>query len=286
MRTEGRRESANVEDRRASGGRVAMGGGIGLVAVVLIAGLFGVDLTQLLGAGGPVGAPTEAYVPTPEEEEQARFVKVVLADTEDVWNALFAKAGKRYEEPPLVLFSRQVSSACGMASAAVGPFYCPGDRKAYIDLSFFQELETKFGAKGDFARAYVIAHEIGHHVQNLLGTSDKVHQARGRVSQVEYNRLSVRLELQADFYAGVWAHHMKKVLDPGDIKEALEAAHQIGDDTLQRQAQGHVVPDSFTHGTSAERVAWFSHGFATGDPAQGDTFNEEVFRRVNPPSGR
>jgi predicted metalloprotease len=282
MRTEGRRESAHVEDRRGAGGRVAMGGGIGLVAVVLIAGLFGVDLTQLLGAGGPVGAPTETYVPTPEEEEQARFVRVVLADTEDVWNALFAKAGRRYEEPPLVLFSGQVNSACGMASAAVGPFYCPGDRKAYIDLSFFRELEQKFGAKGDFARAYVIAHEIGHHVQNLLGTSDKVHQARGRVTQVEYNRLSVRLELQADFYAGVWAHHMKKVLDPGDIEEALDAAHQIGDDTLQRQAQGHVVPDSFTHGTSAERVAWFRHGFATGDPAQGDTFDEEVFRRVNP----
>jgi predicted metalloprotease len=235
----------------------------------------GGDPTVLLqNQGGSPGLPGQ-IAQTPEDDERAQFVSVVLADTEDVWNELFSRMGRHYEEPVLVLFSGQVSSACGMASAAVGPFYCPGDAKLYVDLSFYDQLRRRFGAPGDFAQAYVIAHEVGHHVQNQLGITSKMEQARGRMSQEEYNRLSVRLELQADFLAGVWAHHAersKHILEAGDIEEALHAASVIGDDALQRQTQGRVVPDSFTHGTSAQRVRWFRKGFESGDVSQGDTF--------------
>jgi len=212
----------------------------------------------------------------PEEEQRKDFVSVVLADTEAVWHQLFKQMGRNYEEPKLVLFRGRVESACGLASSAVGPFYCPRDHKVYVDLEFFEELQKRFGAPGDFAQAYVIAHEVGHHVQDLLGISDRVHAQQGRTSKAEYNQLSVRLELQADFLAGVWAHHaqkMRNMLEEGDIEEALRAAEAIGDDRLQRQAQGYVVPDSFTHGTSAQRVRWFRRGFETGDVEQGDTFN-------------
>ncbi len=200
----------------------------------------------------------------------------ILADTEDVWTDLFQKMGRKYEYPTLVLFSGKVDSACGMASAAVGPFYCPGDRKLYIDLSFYDELKNRFGAPGDFAQAYVIAHEVGHHIQNLLGISDQVNRMRQRLSEKEFNKLSVRMELQADFYAGVWAHHaqrMKNMLDEADIEDGLRAASAIGDDTLQKESQGYVVPDAFTHGTSAQRVRWFKKGWDTGDISQGDTFS-------------
>ena len=234
---------------------------------------------ELLGMfqGGDGGTQQEAPLGTDvHQDEKGHFVSVVLADTEDVWNKLFADAGSNYKEPTLVLFSGAVHSACGSASSATGPFYCPGDEKVYIDLSFYDELQTKFGAPGDFAMAYVVAHEVGHHIQNILGTSNKLDRARGRVSQEEYNQLSVRLELQADFYAGVWAHHaqrMKNILEEGDIKEALNAANAIGDDRLQQQSQGRVVPDAFTHGTSAQRMRWFKKGYETGDINQGDTFS-------------
>ena len=212
---------------------------------------------------------------SPAEDEAASFVKVVLADNEDVWNKLFAEQGKQYQEPKLVLFRGEVESACGAASASTGPFYCSGDNKMYIDLSFYDDLKNRFSAPGDFAMAYVAAHEVGHHIQNLLGISDKVHQMRSQVSEAEYNKLSVKLELQADFLAGVWAHHaqqMKGILEAGDIEEALTAANAIGDDRLQKQAQGYVVPDAFTHGTSEQRMRWFKKGFETGDMNQGDTF--------------
>jgi predicted metalloprotease len=205
----------------------------------------------------------------------ASFVGVVLADTEDVWNRLFQQQGSQYQEPKLVLFSGQVRSACGFASAASGPFYCPADRNVYIDLVFYKELKQRFGAPGDFAQAYVIAHEVGHHVQNLLGISEKVQAMRGRVSEAQYNQYSVRLELQADYFAGVWAHHAQRmnILEQGDLEEAMRAANAIGDDTLQKQAQGHVVPDSFTHGTSEQRMRWFMKGFKSGKLEQGDTFS-------------
>jgi predicted metalloprotease len=222
--------------------------------------------------------PQGPGVVDPQDEERAAFVKVVLADTEDVWNKLFQQNGRKYEEPTLVLFRGRVESACGLADAAVGPFYCPADRKVYVDLQFFEELKQKLGAPGDFAQAYVIAHEVGHHVQNLLGTSDWVHEQRERLSKTQYNQLSVRLELQADFYAGVWAHHaqrLQNILETGDIEEAMRAAEAIGDDRLQRQAQGYVVPDSFTHGTSEQRARWFRLGLQTGDMRRGDTFKEE-----------
>jgi predicted metalloprotease len=252
---------------------MAVGGGIGSIILVVIALLMGVNPMALLqqqpGQQGP-------GVVDPQDEERAAFVKVVLADTEDVWNKLFQQqVGKKYEEPTLVLFRGRVESACGLADSAVGPFYCPADHKVYVDLQFFQELQEKFGAPGDFAQAYVIAHEVGHHVQNLLGTSDWVHNQRGRLSERDYNQLSVRLELQADFFAGVWAHHaqrMQNILEEGDIEEAMRAAEAIGDDRLQRQAQGHVVPDSFTHGTSEQRARWFRLGLQTGDMRAGDTF--------------
>jgi predicted metalloprotease len=271
-----RRQSGNVEDRRGiSGGGIAVGG-LGGVVVLIIALLLGADPRQLFEqapANEPgTGAPSATR---PGEAELRQFVGAVLADTEDVWTDVFRKSGRQYAEPKLVLFSDQVRSGCGVADMSVGPFYCPTDQKAYIDLAFYDELKTRFQAPGDFAQAYVIAHEIGHHIQNLLGTMDKVNAAQRGMSKANANQLSVRLELQADFLAGVWAHHaqMRGVIEPGDIDEALRAASAIGDDRLQRQQQGYVVPDSFTHGTSEQRIRWFRKGFETGDIRQGDTFN-------------
>jgi predicted metalloprotease len=249
-----------------------------LVLLIVLLGGNPMGLFEQLGqeAQAP-GAGTAAPV-DPEEEALAQFVSVVLADTEDVWDKLFAERGMTYQKPTLVLFTGAVRSACGFTSAAAGPFYCPADGKVYIDLGFYRELRDRIGAPGDFAQAYVIAHEVGHHVQNLLGTSEQVNQMRGRVSQAQFNDLSVRLELQADYFAGVWAHHaqrMKGILESGDIEEGLRAASAIGDDTLQRNTQGYVVPDAFTHGTSEQRVRWFTKGLQSGDMAGGDTFNTE-----------
>ncbi len=284
MRWQGRRQSKNVEDRRSGGGgrgrRVAVGGGIGTIIVVIIALLLGENPMQLMQQvetnPGFQQAQTQYQTSAPEDE-LGQFASVVLADTEDVWRKLFREQlGKTYRPTTLVLFKGQDRSACGFASAATGPFYCPGDEKVYIDLIFYDELKRKFNAPGDFALAYVLAHEVGHHIQNQLGISGQVHQARGQVSKAEYNDLSVRLELQADFLAGVWAHHADKennILERGDLEEAINAANAIGDDRLQKQAQGYVVPDSFTHGTSAQRMRWFTLGYETGDMSQGDTFN-------------
>ena len=277
MLWQGRRQSSNVEDARRGGKGIAIGGGIGGIIFVVAYLLLGGDPQVLMDnaqQGGLAGsAQVEGDAP---RDELSQFVAVVLADTEDAWHQLFRQMGRRYEEPKLVLFSNQTRSGCGFAGAASGPFYCPADRRVYIDLSFYRTLQDRFGAPGDFAQAYVIAHEVGHHVQNLLGISDQVQEARGRVSEAEYNRLSVKLELQADFFAGVWAHHAdraKGVVEAGDIEEALRAASAIGDDNLQRRTQGQVVPDSFTHGSSEQRVRWFRKGYETGDLRQGDTFN-------------
>lgn len=277
MRWQGRRQSENVEDRRRMSGPMVAGGGLGTLVIIVLALVFGVDPRALLNLV-PQGPPPQAQQgeAPPPDDAQAQFVQVVLADTEDVWNELFERMGRQYQEPKLILFSNSVRSACGIAGSAVGPFYCPGDQQIYIDLTFFDELKDRFGAPGDFARAYVIAHEVGHHVQDLLGISEKVDRMRRGLSEEEANALSVRLELQADFFAGVWAHHaerMQNILEPGDLEEALNAASAIGDDTLQRKSQGHVVPDSFTHGTSAQRVRWFRRGFETGDVDEGDTFS-------------
>lgn len=269
----GRRESDNVEDDRGGGGggRFALGGGIISIIALAIYYFTGVDTSQLLNQVASNSQPqTEqrASDPNAPEDKQKQFVRVVLADTEDIWTKLFSDMGKTYEKPHLVLFTEATRSGCGNASSATGPFYCPADAKVYIDLSFYDELKNRFGAAGDFAQAYVIAHEVGHHVQNLLGISAKMDEARNRLSETAYNKLSVKLELQADFYAGVWAHYeqsLKNVLDPGDIEEALTAANAIGDDRLQKQATGHVEPDSFTHGTSAQRMYWFKKGYETGD---------------------
>ena len=279
MRWKGRRQSDNVEDRRGAGvpgGGLALGGG-GAILVLIVALLFGVDPRQLLEQlpqGGMADVPSAGGVAPPVDDEMSQFVAVVLAETEDVWNAQFRAMGQDYVEPHLVLFSGRVQSACGLADAAVGPFYCPGDSQVYIDLSFFEELRRRFHAPGDFAEAYVIAHEVGHHVQNLLGISEQVTRAQQRLSEADANALSVRLELQADFLAGMWAHYAERaqLLEEGDVEEALRAATAIGDDALQRQAQGYVVPDSFTHGTSEQRVRWFRLGYETGDLARGDTF--------------
>jgi predicted metalloprotease len=281
MRTENQRESTNVEDRRGRGrGTMIAGGGIGAIVIAVIVMLMGGDPTQLLN-NMPAGAPdggVEAVPDTPESREAVRFVKVVLASTEDVWRKVLPEqSGRPYEDPKLILFSGAVSSRCGHATSATGPFYCPADddRSVYLDISFFTELAERFGAPGDFAQAYVVAHEVGHHVQKLTGRSDWLNQQRGRLSEAEFNKLSVRMELQADFYAGVWAHHAQKTkrwLEPGDLDEALDAARAIGDDRLQKRTQGHVVPDSFTHGTSAQRIRWFRKGFDSGDMRQGDTF--------------
>lgn len=280
MRWRGQRESENVEDRRGiSPGGLAIGGGVGTIVIALIVIALGGDPSALFQQQSAPQTRDQSAPYTssnPQEEERKHFVATILADTEDVWTDLFQKMGRKYEYPTLVLFSGKVDSACGMASAAVGPFYCPGDRKLYIDLSFYDELKNRFGAPGDFAQAYVIAHEVGHHIQNLLGISDQVNRMRQRLSEKEFNKLSVRMELQADFYAGVWAHHaqrMKNMLDEADIEDGLRAASAIGDDTLQKESQGYVVPDAFTHGTSAQRVRWFKKGWDTGDISQGDTFS-------------
>lgn len=279
MLWKGRRESGNVEDRRGiGGGGLAIGGGLGGIVLLVVALLFGVDPRQLMEqqpTSDPSTGTQTSRSANPQEEELKRFTTVVLAETEDVWNDIFRQNGRQYREPTLVLFTEQVRSACGNASAAVGPFYCPGDQKVYIDLSFFRELHSQFRAPGDFAQAYVIAHEIGHHVQHLLGTSDRVSAMQARAGGAQANQLSVRLELQADFYAGVWAHYAQKrgIIEPGDFEEAMRAASAIGDDRLQREAQGYVVPDSFTHGTSEQRARWFRRGLETGDIRQGDTFS-------------
>jgi predicted metalloprotease len=275
----GRRESDNIEDRRGiGGGGIAIGGGLGGIVILIIALLLGADPRRLLeqgpatdpNAGSTTSRPTNAA-----DEEMKKFVGVVLAETEDTWTEVFQQLGKRYDKPKLVLFTDRVDSACGVAGASVGPFYCPGDEKVYLDLAFFQELRTRFRAPGDFAEAYVVAHEVGHHVQDLLGTMDRVNQAQRGLSGGQANQLSVRLELQADFLAGVWAHYAQKkgILEVGDIEEALGAASAVGDDRLQRESQGYVVPDSFTHGTSEQRIRWFRKGFETGDIRQGDTFS-------------
>ena len=278
MLWQGRRQSSNIEDVRRGGGKgIAVGGGIGTVIFVVAYLLLGGDPAALVDnvQQGQVAGPAQVESDAPRDE-LSQFVAVVLADTEDVWHQVFRQMGREYEEPKLVLFADQTRSGCGFASAASGPFYCPADRRVYIDLSFYRTLQQRFGAPGDFAQAYVIAHEVGHHVQTLLGISEQVQAARGRVSEEEYNRLSVRLELQADFFAGIWAHYAdraKGVVEPGDIEEALRAASAIGDDKLQRQSQGYVVPDSFTHGSSEQRVRWFRKGYETGDFRQGDTFS-------------
>lgn len=296
MKWEGRRKSQNVEDRRGQSG----GGGGGfnplligpllkilfsktgliIVGIVIVFSVVtGTNPLNFIGGflgGGSQGFTTETnYTPTAEEDRLAEFSATILGDTELVWNQLI----ENYREPTLVLFTGSVSSACGNASAATGPFYCPGDEKLYIDLSFFEEMERRLNAPGDFAQAYVIAHEVGHHIQKIMGITDEVHNLRGQVSEKEYNQYSVKLELQADFLAGVWAHHSQKtsgMMERGDLEEALNAANAIGDDRLQKQATGRVVPDSFTHGTSAQRMRWFKKGFDTGDLRQGDTFSAET----------
>lgn len=283
MRWMGREGSGNVEDRRGMGGPIAVGGGIIGVIALLVNFLLGgnIDPSQIPmpGQSGGSGQPqsTEAKA---EQDQLAQFVSVVLKETENVWNEQFAKSGEDYPEPKLVLFTGQVQSACGGATSASGPFYCPGDQKLYIDLSFYNDLRSRFGAPGDFAMAYVVAHEVGHHIQTLIGTSQKMARLRGQVSKEEYNRYSVMMELQADFLAGVWAHYIqgKGLLEEGDVEEALRAANAIGDDRLQREAQGHVSPESFTHGTSEQRMYWFKKGYQTGDINQGDTFSDPSLR--------
>lgn len=308
MRWKGRRQSSNIEDRRGmggggirfpggfgggmGGGMRRRGGGIGLVGILILLGiawLLGINpLTLLTGGGLDMGGYESGYPPQqssldsgggfsdPASEEMKEFVAVVLADTEDTWRAILPQIGESYRDPRLVLFTGGVQSACGYAQSAVGPFYCPPDEKVYIDLDFFDELARRFGAPGDFAQAYVIAHEVGHHVQNVLGIEDQVRQARGDMSKAEANELSVRVELQADCFAGVWAnraHTERGLLEPGDVEEALGAASAVGDDTLQKQAGGRVVPDSFTHGSAAQRMRWFEAGYRSGDPRDCDTFS-------------
>lgn len=276
MRWRDERQSTNIEDRRGmSGGKIAIGG-LGGIVVLVIALLFGADPRQLLEQLPQQGGnPQTSRSVNPQDEELKQFVAVVLAQTEDAWGEIFRQMGKTYRKPTLVLFTDEVESGCGVAGAAVGPFYCPRDEKLYIDLAFFRELRTRFRAPGDFAVAYVVAHEVGHHVQNLLGTMDRVDSARRRMSEEQANRVSVRLELQADFLAGVWAHYAQNrgIVEPGDVEEALGAASAVGDDRLQREGQGYVVPDSFTHGTSEQRARWFRKGLETGDVRAGDTFN-------------
>ncbi|HEV7620954.1 MAG TPA: neutral zinc metallopeptidase [Flavisolibacter sp.] len=275
MLWQGRRESDNVDDERGiTGGHVAVGGGILGVIALLINFFLGGN-----GNNSPVALPNQTQPISADaqarQDTESHFVRVVLADTEDVWTKLMQKAGRDYPKPRLDLFNGATQSACGNASAATGPFYCPADQKVYIDLSFYDELRDRFGVKGDFAMAYVIAHEVGHHVQKILGISDKMDQLRQQLSEQEYNKYSVRLELQADYFAGVWAHYEEgnHLLEKGDIEQALNAANAIGDDRLQKQTQGYVVPESFTHGTSAERMYWFKKGYDTGDITQGDTFS-------------
>ena len=283
MKWEGNRESDNVEDRRSSGGFSMPGGrgiGIGTIVVALLGGwALGINpltiLSLLSGGGSPAQVQQAPAQRPPADDTLARFVSTVLADTEDVWQGVFRQNGGSYQEPKLVLFRGATPTACGTGQAAMGPFYCPADQKVYIDLGFYETLKSRLGAPGDFAQAYVIAHEVGHHVQHLLGISTKVDQMRGRVSQAEYNRLSVRLELQADCFAGVWAHHAqnaRQILEQGDVEEAMNAAAKIGDDALQQSSGGAVVPESFTHGTSAQRQRWFHTGMQQGNLKACDTF--------------
>jgi len=294
MKWQGRRQSSNVDDRRGQGGSGQGFGGFnagllmplirilfskvglflvgGFIVISLIMGKNPLSLISQLLGGGIQSESSTPYQPSAEDEELAQFSATILANTEDVWNKLL----RNYREPTLVLFTGSVSSACGSASSATGPFYCPGDEKLYIDLSFFDDMERQLNAPGDFAQAYVIAHEVGHHIQKISGTTDKMNRLRGQVSETEYNKYSVMLELQADFLAGVWAHHsqqMTKMMETGDLQEAMNAANAIGDDRLQKQSSGRVVPDSFTHGTSEQRMRWFKKGFETGDLSQGDTFS-------------
>jgi uncharacterized protein len=276
MRRTGRR-STNIEDRRGMRVPLAAGGGIGTVVLLLLALVFGLDPGLLLQTD-PTAPTTEVPATAPGRDDARDFVSVVLADTEDTWRELFRRMNREYRDPKLVLFTDQVQSACGIAGAAVGPFYCPGDHKLYLDLDFFRALQGRFGASGDFAQAYVIAHEVGHHVQTLLGISERVLASRGHADDATANALSVRQELQADCFAGIWAHHAdraRQVLEAGDLEEALGAAAAIGDDRLQRQAAGRVAPESFTHGTSAQRVRWFRRGFDSGALGQCDTFRAD-----------
>lgn len=284
MRWQDLEESQNVEDRRGArmggfprytrGPRIPLRGktGLAVIAIVVIAGFYGIDLTPLI-TGDPIALPptqtqSTSYQGTAQEEELAKFSKVALKTTEDVWTEIFRASGQAYQYPRLVLYSGATSTACGYGESAMGPFYCPGDRKVYVDLSFYKDMQRKLGGGGDFALGYVLAHEVGHHVQTLLGISDKVHQLQQRASKVEANRLQVRMELQADCFAGVWGHYMEKrgILEAGDLEEALNTATAIGDDRLQKEATGRVVPDSFTHGTSAQRLRWFKRGFESGNP--------------------
>lgn len=284
MKWQGRKKSSNVEDRRGTSGGKGLifgGGGLGLIIVIVLSLLSGGDMGDILG--NIAGSNIEQNIPyeeTVEDRELSEFVSVVLADTEDVWGKVFSENGLTYREPKLVLFNQSVRSACGVAGSSTGPFYCPPDEKLYIDLSFYDDLSRKYGAPGDFAMAYVIAHEVGHHVQNLLGITDQMQEIRSKVSEKEYNKYSVKLELQADYLAGVWANHQENMgfLEDGDLQEALDAASAVGDDRLQEQANGRVVPDSFTHGTSKQRMEWFYKGYKLGTLDGGDTFNDKNFR--------
>ena len=288
MRWQGRRESDNVEDRRGQSGSPMGGGGgfrlpsgkggIVLLIIVLVAGYYGVDLTGML-TGEPVSQQqTTQRSISPQDEEAAKFTKVILADTEDTWDAIFKDMGRQYPQPKLVMYRGATRTACGTGQSVMWPFYCPADSTVYIDLSFYDEMRNKLGAGGDFAQGYVIAHEVGHHVQKLLGIESKVRQLQQNASQAEANRLSVKMELQADCFAGVWGYNMQKqdYMETGDLQEALNAAEAIGDDRLQQQSQGRVVPDSFTHGTSQQRYTWFKRGFDSGDPAQCNTFGNAL----------
>ncbi|WP_069659986.1 KPN_02809 family neutral zinc metallopeptidase [Arcticibacter eurypsychrophilus] len=288
MKWMGRRESGNIDDQRGNGRGLAVGGGLTAVVAVVFALLTGQNPLEFIGMaqqGGTSSSSEQKDLSTDlQSDANAHFVATVLGDTEEVWDSIFTANQMRYEKPVLTLFTDQISSGCGAASSQTGPFYCPADSKVYIDLSFYNDLKERFGAPGDFAMAYVVAHEVGHHIQHLLGTTDRIDNMRGRLSESKLNEQSVRLELQADFYAGVWAHYIQKktiledgerktVLEEGDFEEALNAANAIGDDRLQMEAQGHVVPDAFTHGTSAQRMKWFKKGFDTGDMSAGDTFS-------------
>lgn len=293
MEWRGRRQSDNIEDRRGGGfggglggGRIPIrtaGGGIGITGIIfllIVCFIFGINPLTLL-SGGDIGSPSQTQTQTTDtrsSDETTQFVATVLAETEDTWKGIFQSQGETYQDPKLVLFSGQVQSACGFASAASGPFYCPNDQRVYLDTNFFQELSDKFGASGDFAQAYVIAHEVGHHVQNLIGILPRFNQMRQSMSEADANAMSVKVELQADCFAGVWGHFtdQKGILESGDLEEALNAATQIGDDTIQRRTQGYVVPESFNHGTSAQRAKWFKRGFDSGRLQDCDTFNNPV----------
>lgn len=288
MRWQGRRGSNNVEDRRSDSRGPMMGGGGGfrlpggkggvvLLVIVVIASFYGVDLTSLLTGGQPVSQQTSRSI-SPNEDEAAKFTSVILATTEDTWGQIFERQGRTYQQPKLVMYRGATRTGCGTGQSVMGPFYCPADSTVYIDLSFYDDMNNKLGAEGDFAQGYVIAHEVGHHVQKLLGIEPKVREMQRNASEAEVNRLSVRMELQADCFAGVWGHNMQQqgVLEAGDLQEALNAAEAIGDDRLQQQSQGRVIPDSFTHGSSEQRYTWFKRGFDSGDPSQCNTFGNKL----------